>query len=284
VENKERTVKIMNIHSFFFLCNLLDTLNTFVSEASMGEAMNSQTESMTKPSNRVRDQLIVTHLSYAKKIAHKIIAQLPSHLDKDDLISAAVIGLIMAAERFDPSRGVTFKVFSEQRIRGTIIDELRAQDWLSRSLREKFKLLEHEFSALEQKLGRDPSSEEVATAMGISQEDYFQLLDDVHYLSVISLHDTWEDDSGSPFGLLDILEDESAEDPHVRFAEQQTTEILSAAIKELPEKEREIISRYYYDDRSLKEIGASLQLHESRVSQLHGQAILRLRVKMKGFQ
>jgi RNA polymerase sigma factor for flagellar operon FliA len=249
-----------------------------------GDSMNILAEEqITEPVNRIRDQLIVTHLPYAKKIAMKLISQLPAHLDRDDLLSAAVIGLIMAAERFDPARGVTFKTFSEQRIRGTIIDELRAQDWLSRSLRDKFKLLEREFSQLEQQLGRDPLSEEVASAMGISQDEYFQLLDDVHYLSVISLNDTWEDDSGSPFGLLDVLEDESAEDPHFQVEETQAAEILSAAINELPEKEREIISRYYYDDRSLKEISASMQLHESRVSQLHGQAILRLRVKMKGF-
>jgi len=244
--------------------------------------MQSATALVTEPDNRIRDQLIVAHLPHVKKLATKIIARLPAHIDRDDLLSAAVVGLIMAAERFDPDRGVTFKTFAEQRIRGTIIDELRSQDWLSRSLRDKFKLLEREFSRLEQALGRDPTSEEVAHAMGMSQDEYLQLLDDVHYLSVISLNDSWDDDSGSPFGLLDVLEDKSAENPHDQVAEQQTAAILSAAIEQLPEKEREIISHYYYDDHSLKEISDAMHMHESRISQLHGQALLRLRVKIRG--
>src|SRR5512138_2106537 len=115
--------------------------------------------------NRERDELIVTHLSHAKRIVRKIASKLPPHLDRDDLMSAAVIGLIMAANRFDPSRGVQFLSFAEQRIRGTILDELRAQDLLTRSLRERFKLLEKKFAELEQRLGRDPTSDEVAESM-----------------------------------------------------------------------------------------------------------------------
>ena len=231
--------------------------------------------------NSARDELIVSHLQFAKQITQKIAFQLPSHLDRDDLMSAAVIGLVMAAERFDPTRGIQFKTYAEHRIRGTILDELRNQDWLSRSLRDRFKLLEREFTSLEQQLGRDPTSEEVAQAMGISLDDYFQLLDDVHYLSVISLDDNWEDEDGSPFGLLDVLENETAADPHEEVHVQQTSIFVSRAIDELPDKEREIISRYYYEDLSLKDIGERLKLHESTVCQLHGQAILRLRVKLR---
>ena len=244
--------------------------------------MNELAEDLNDESfNTFRDELIVSHLAFAKQVTQKIAVQLPGHLDRDDLMSAAVIGLIMAAERFDPNRGIKFKTYAEQRIRGTIIDELRAQDWLSRSLREKFKQLERTFSALEQKLARDPTGEEVAAAMGISLEEYFQLLDDVHYLSVISLDDSWDDDEGSPFGLLDVLESTEAHDPHIQVADQQIADQLTSAIRELPEKEQEIISQYYYEDRSLKEIAEQLHLHESRVCQLHGQAILRLRVRMK---
>ena len=231
--------------------------------------------------NRLRDELIVDHLGHAKRIVRKIASQLPPHLDRDDLMSAAVIGLIMAAERFDPSRGVQFLSFAEQWIRGTILDELRAQDWLSRSLREKFKRLERTFTELERELGRDPSSEEVAKAMELSLEDYFGILDDVHYLSVVSLDNSWEDSEGSPFGLLDVIVDDSVEGPHDQMVRQQTTDLLLEAIAELPEKEQEIVTRYYYEDKNLREIGALMNLKESRVCQLHGQAILRLRVKLR---
>jgi RNA polymerase sigma factor for flagellar operon FliA len=243
--------------------------------------MTTEQAHKTESRNMVRDELIVTHLSHAKRIMWKIASQLPPHLDRDDLMSAAVIGLIMAAERFDPSRGVQFLTYAELRIRGTILDELRAQDWLSRSLRDKFKRLDKTFSELERELGRDPSSEEVAVAMGLNLDDYFSLLDDVHYLSVVSIDDSWESSDGSPFGLMDILEDASIEGPHDQIVRQQTSDLLLEAIDELPEKEREIVSRYYYEDKSLKEIGEMLNLKESRICQLHGQAIMRLRVKLR---
>lgn len=231
-----------------------------------------------------RDELIVSHLPLVKYLVNKIASQLPPHLDRDDLMSAAVIGLITAAERFDPTRGVQFKTFVEQRIRGTIMDELRSQDWLTRSLREKFKKLEREFAILEQKLGRNPTSEEVAAAMEIDLEEYFHLLEEVHFLSVVSLDDSWEDADGSPFGLLDVLEDERVVNPQNQMMARQTVDGLADAIEGLPEKERIVVTLYYYEELNLKEIGAVLSLTESRICQLHSQAIMRLRTKMKGYR
>jgi len=228
-----------------------------------------------------RDELVVTHLPLVKFIVDRIASSLPPHLDRDDLRSAAVIGLISAAERFDPSRGVQFKTFAEQRIRGTIMDELRAQDWLTRSLRDKFKKLEREFSHLEQRLGRNPSSDEVALAMGLELKDYFRLLEEIHLLSFVSLDDAWHDEDGAPFGLLDVLEDKGTESPQSQLIARQTVERLAEAIDNLPEKERIVITLYYYEELNLKEIGAVLDLTESRISQLHSQAIIRLRGKMK---
>jgi RNA polymerase sigma factor for flagellar operon FliA len=228
-----------------------------------------------------RDELVVSHLPLVKFIVDRIASSLPPHLDRDDLRSAAVIGLISAAERFDPSRGVQFKTFAEQRIRGTVMDELRAQDWLTRSLRDKFKRLEREFSALEQRLGRNPSSDEVALAMGLELKDYFRLLEEIHLLSFVSLDDAWHDEDGSSFGLLDVLEDKGTESPQSQLIARQTVERLAEAIDNLPEKERIVITLYYYEELNLKEIGAVLDLTESRISQLHSQAIIRLRGKMK---
>ncbi len=229
-----------------------------------------------------RDELVVSHLPLVKFIVDRIASSLPPHLDRDDLGSAAVIGLISAAERFDPSRGVQFKTFAEQRIRGTIMDELRAQDWLTRSLRDKFKKLEKEFSLLEQRLGRNPSSDEVAVAMGLELKDYFRLLEEIHLLSFVSLDDAWHDEDGAPFGLLDVLEDKGTESPQNQMIARQTVERLAEAIDTLPEKERIVITLYYYEELNLKEIGAVLDLTESRISQLHSQAIVRLRAKLKG--
>ena len=228
-----------------------------------------------------RDELVVSHLPLVKFLVDRIASALPPHLDRDDLRSAAVIGLISAAERFDPSRGVLFKTFAEQRIRGTIMDELRSQDWLTRSLRDKFKRLEREFSALEQRFGRNPTSEEVAAAMGMELEEYFHLLDEIHFLSFVSLDDAWMDEDGSPLGLLDVLEDKGIESPQNQLIARQTVENLAEAIDGLPEKERIVITLYYYEELNLKEIGAVLSLTESRISQLHSQALLRLRGRMK---
>lgn len=231
-----------------------------------------------------RDELIVSHLPLVKFLVGKIAAQLPPHLDREDLMSAAVIGLITAAERFDPMRGVQFKTFVEQRIRGTIMDELRSQDWLTRSLREKFKRLEREFAVLEQRLGRNPTSEEVASAMEMDLNDYFRLLEEVHFLSVVSLDDSWEDEEGSPFGLLDVLEDERVVNPQNQLMARQMVDGLAEAIEGLPEKERIVVTLYYYEELNLKEIGAILSLTESRICQLHSQAIMRLRAKMKSYR
>ena len=231
-----------------------------------------------------RDDLIVSHLPLVKFLVGRIATQLPPHLDQDDLMSAAVIGLITAAERFDPSRGVQFKTFAEQRIRGTIIDELRSQDWLTRSLRDKFKKLEREFAMLEHRLGRNPTSEEVAKSLDISVDEYHQMLEEIHLLSFVSLDESWEDEDGSPFGLLDILEDKGIENPQSQLMARQMLDSLTEAIEGLPEKERLVITFYYYEELNLKEIGAVLDLSESRISQLHSQAIVRLRAKMKNMR
>jgi RNA polymerase sigma factor FliA len=230
---------------------------------------------------QTRDELIISHLPLVKFIVGRISAKLPPHLDPQDLMSVAIIGLITSADRFDPSRGILFKTFAEKRIRGTIMDELRSQDWLPRTLREKYKRLEKEFSRLEQQLRRNPTSDEIAEALGIGLDEYHQLLEEVHTLSFVSLDDCQEDGDGTPFGLLDFLEDNSAENPQNQLIAVQLVKSLGEAIETLPEKERIVITLYYYEELNLKEIGEVLSLTESRISQLHSQAVLRLRTKMK---
>lgn len=229
-----------------------------------------------------RDELVVSHLPLVKFIVDWIASSLPPHLDRDDLRSAAVIGLISAAERYDPSRGVQFKSFAEQRIRGNIMDELRAQDRLTRSRREKLKRQEREFSHLEQRLGRNPSSDEVALAMGLELQDYYRLLGEIPLFSFFSLDDARHNEDGAPFGHLDVLEGKGVETPQDQLIARQTVERLAEAIDDLPEKERIVITLYYFEELNLKAIGAVLDLSESRMSQLRSQALIRLRGKMKG--
>ncbi|MRR53129.1 MAG: FliA/WhiG family RNA polymerase sigma factor [Deltaproteobacteria bacterium] len=234
---------------------------------------------VSTPQNR--DELVLSHLPLVKYLVGRISSKLPPHLDQQDLMSVAVIGLITAAERFDPRRGILFKTFAEKRVMGSIMDELRAQDWLPRTLREKYKRLEHEFSVLEQKLGRNPSSEEVASAMGMDLEKYFQLMEEVHSLSFMSLEDFHEDDEGSSFGFLNFLSDNGKENPQNQMMAKQLLQVLGNAIESLPDKERLVVTLYYYEELNLKEIGEIMGLTESRISQLHSQAVIRLKVKMK---
>ena len=247
--------------------------------------MNSLAKGYMEESQRValssRDELIVSHLPLVKYLVKRIAANLPSYLDEDDLISVAVIGLITSAERFEPSRGIMFKTFAEQRIKGTIYDELRAQDWFSRSVREKYKRLERETTALSHKLGRDPDGGEIAEALNMELEEYYQLLREVHAYAFMSLDESWQDDEGNSVSLLDMLEDANSGNPQNQLIKRQVVESLGAAIDILPEKEKLVITLYYFEEMNLKEIGEIIGLTESRVSQLHSQAIMRLRSKLK---
>lgn len=228
-----------------------------------------------------RERLIVEHIPLVRYIVARMSAKLPPHLDQQDLTSSAMIGLINAADRFDPARGVLFKTFAEQHIRGTILDELRSYDVLSRSMRDKYKRLERELHRLENLLGRHPTSEEVAGALAMSLDDYFELLDDVHVFTFISLDDSWEGEDGSPLCLADVLCEVEEKNPQQQVMAIQLAEALGQAIDTLPEKERQAVTLYYNEDLNLKEIGELLGLTESRISQLISQAMVRLRSRLR---
>lgn len=231
--------------------------------------------------DKEREQLIIDHIPLVNYLVNRIAAKLPQHLDQQDLVSAAMIGLINAADRFDPARGVMFKTFAEQHIRGTILDELRSYDVLSRSMRDKYKRLTKELCSLEHRFGRNPSGEEVASALGISLDEYYVLLDDVHVFTFISLDDSWEDDNGNPLCLADVLCESEARSPQQQVMKIQLAEALGLAIDSLPEKERLAVTLYYTEDFNLKEIGETLGLTESRISQLLSQAMVRMRGRLK---
>jgi len=228
-----------------------------------------------------REQLILEHIPQMRYLVAKMAAKLPPHLDLQDLMSAAMIGLINAADRFDSTRGVLFKTFAEQHVRGTILDELRSYDMLSRSMRDKYKRLERELRRLEHLFGRNPTSEEVAEALEMSLDDYYTLLDDVHVFTFISLDDTWEGEDGSTLCLADVLCETEAKNPQQLVITKQLAEALGHAIDTLPVKERQSITLYYNEDLNLKEIAELLGLTESRISQIISQAMVRLRSRLR---
>lgn len=231
-----------------------------------------------------RETLIVEHLPLVKYLVNRIAAQLPAHIDVQDLSGSAVVGLINAADRFDPARGVQFKTFAEQHIRGAILDELRASDSMSRTMRDKCKLVEREIRTLEHKLGRNPTGNEVAESLQISMDDYYRLLDDIHEFCFISIDDSWDDDEGHPLSLADILGDDESRGPQSLLMSKQLAQAMGSSIESLPEKERLAVTMYYYEEMNLKEIGAVMELTESRICQILSQAMARLRSKMKGYR
>ena len=235
-------------------------------------------------SQQLRETMITSHLPLVRYLVNRFMAQLPAHLDSQDLASAAVIGLINAADRFDPERGVLFKTFAEQHIRGAILDELRANDNLSRTMRDRCKMVEREMQTQERRLGRNPSVEEMAQALQISLDDYYSLLDDIHEYSFISFEDSWDDEEGHPLSLADVLGDDEAKNPQNRAIAGQLAQSLGTAIEALPEKERLAVTLYYYEEMNLKEIGSVLGLTESRICQILSQAMVRLKGKMKPFR
>jgi RNA polymerase sigma factor for flagellar operon FliA len=234
------------------------------------------------PVNSTREKLVLEYAPLIKYIAQKIAARLPANIELDDLISSGVIGLMDAMEKYDSSRDNKFKTYAEFRIRGAILDELRAQDWVPRSVREKAKILERCFAKIEQSLGRQAKEEEVVAELGISQDEYHELLNQVRSVSLLSYDDISHFSKADKRALHGAGET-GAKTPtpysEVNIAYIKLT--ISEAIQDLPEKQRLVLSLYYYEDLNLKEIGRVLDVTESRVSQLHTQAIIRLKAKLK---
>ena len=231
---------------------------------------------------KIRTKVINEFSPLIKYIASRIAIRLPPHIDLNDLINAGVIGLIDAIEKFDASKQIKFKTYAEFRIRGAILDELRSMDWVPRSVRQKARKVEDAYARLEYNLGRPASDEEVAQEMQIDIDSFHKLLSETASVSLLSLDDHGENDSDlSKKNLLEfIMQDEKDWPSHkIRYAEVRDT--VAKAIQSLPEKERMIISLYYYDELTMKEIGQVLKFTESRVSQIHTKSILRLRSKMQ---
>ncbi len=222
-----------------------------------------------------RDALLLEHLPTVRYLARRIHERLPQHVDLDDLISAGVVGLIDAFSKFDHNKKVQFKSYAQFRIRGAILDSLRTLDWSPRELRRKGRAVEEAIRSSTQRLGRAPSEQEIAGAMELSLNDYQQLLGDLKGLEIGSLHMERTEDSGDE--ELAYIPGAPEDDPLFRCLKGEMKQRLADAIDELPEKERLVLTLYYYEELTMKEIGLTLGVVESRVSQIHSSAVLRLR-------
>lgn len=229
-----------------------------------------------------KSDTLTKYAPLVRRLALQLIAKLPASVELDDMIQAGMLGLLDAANRYQENQGAQFETYASQRIRGAMLDELRANDWLSRGLRQSSRSVDAAIQALEQKLARAPSEREIAQAMKLSLEEYQHLLQEIHGSQLVY----YEDQEGGS-NENSFLDRQSAgsdranyDDPLERILESCMRHTLVEAIAQMPERERLLLSLYYEQEMNLREIGAVLEVSQSRVCQLHSQAISRLRVKL----
>jgi RNA polymerase sigma factor for flagellar operon FliA len=229
-----------------------------------------------------RDRLLLEHLPTVRYLARRIHERLPQHVELDDLISAGVVGLIDAFSKFDHTKQVQFKSYAQFRIRGAILDSLRTLDWSPRELRRKGRAVEEAIRSATHKLGRVPVEPEIAREMDLGLGEYQQLLGELKGLEIGSLHMERTEDSGDE--EMAYLPGSPDEDPLFRCLQGEMKQRLTDAIEELPEKERMVLTLYYYEELTMKEIGLTLGVVESRVSQIHSSAVVRMRAALAGLR
>lgn len=246
-------------------------------------AKNQLTQNESSNVNKTkRDKLIIDHLPLVKYIVGKIMICLPPHVDQEDLNESGIIGLIEAADKFNENKQVKFKTYAFHRIRGSIIDYLRLQDWVPRSVREKESLIKNTYNTLEQKLNRSPQVEEVAEEMGISCDQLDKIFAEINVCSLLNLEDIKfgkSDENG--IKADEVIKDNQAVNPLDVLETKEELKVLENTLSNLNPKERMVLTLYYYEDMLLKEIAEVMNLSESRISQLHHRALITIRSKVK---
>jgi RNA polymerase sigma factor for flagellar operon FliA len=232
--------------------------------------------------SRLRERLILHYSPLVKYVAGRVGVGLPPNIEQADLVSYGIFGLIDAIEKFDLERAIKFETYAISRIKGAIIDELRAIDWIPRSVRYKAREVEKAYAALEAKLHRTPTESEVAGELGITLDELHTIFSQVSFVNVIALDELLNvgGERGDKLSLVDTLEDTRAEDPVEVFETEETKYLLSRAINTLPEREKIVVTLYYYEGLTLAEIGQVLGVTESRICQMHTKAVLQLRAKL----
>ena len=226
-----------------------------------------------------QERVLLEHLPIVRFLARRIHERLPQHVDIEDLVSAGVVGLMDAFAKFDPGKKVQFRSYAQFRIRGAILDSLRTLDWSPRELRRKGRAVEEAIRVLTARMGRAPGEAEVAAEMALGLDEYQQLLGDLKGLEIGTLHVERNEDSGEE--QLAYVPGKPEEDPLFRCLRGELEERLTGAIANLPDRERLVMTLYYYEEMTMREIGLALGVVESRVSQVHGSAVVHLRAALK---
>lgn len=230
---------------------------------------------------KIRERLLLAYLPLVKYVAGKMMFSLPTCVDYNDLLSAGVMGLIGALDRFDPNHGVKFETFVLPRIKGAILDELRTLDWAPRSLRSKARMVERASEQLEKELGRAATGQEIADEMDMDIEDYGNVLTELSKASLLSLDGSRAEDNEQVTSMYDLLQNPEAVDPQDHIETREMKKLLVQAIEGLNEQEKIVMALYYYEELTLKEIGQVLHITESRVSQIHSKAVEKLKSALK---
>ena len=233
-------------------------------------------------SKTAKDKLLVEYAYLVKFVGGRIAINLPASVDRDDIVSSGIMGLIKAVETFEPERGFKFETYAGHKIRGAILDELRSLDWVPRSVRQKSRELQKVYAKLENELGRIPYDDEVCDELGITIEEYEKVLSDVAPSTIVSLEEAMPDrgSDSKEIRLIDTIEDPGSDNPLKMLGFSEVKNILKDTIANLPEKEKLVVALYHFEELTLKEIGVVLNISESRVSQIHSKAILKLRSRL----
>ncbi|HEY8984921.1 MAG TPA: RNA polymerase sigma factor WhiG [Streptomyces sp.] len=234
---------------------------------------------------RLREQLILHYSPLVKYVAGRVSVGLPPNVEQADFVSSGIFGLIDAIEKFDVGREIKFETYAITRIRGAMIDELRALDWIPRSVRQKARNVERAYATLEARLRRTPSEQEVAAELGIAVEDLHAVFSQLSLANVVALDELLHvgSESGDGLSFVDTLEDHAADNPVEIAEDRELRRFLARAINTLPDREKTVVTLYYYEGLTLAEIGNVLGVTESRVSQIHTKSVLQLRAKLAGF-
>ncbi|GJM43976.1 MAG: RNA polymerase sigma factor WhiG [Gemmatimonadota bacterium] len=233
-------------------------------------------------SPEIREKLVLRYVSLVKYVAGRLAIGLPPSVQADDLISSGILGLMDAIDKYDLERDTRFETYAVTRIRGAILDELRALDWIPRSTRQKARKLENAYVELENSLGRQATTEEIAKRLNLSTTALYSLVDEVRSTNLVSLDEFVQGKDGDgQTRLVDAVEDKLSLDPTDRIDIEDIKDVMNGAILRLPSRERLVIALYYYEELTLKEIGSILNVSESRISQIHTKAIVRLRGKLR---
>ena len=234
------------------------------------------------PVERVpREQLLARYTPLIKYVVERLAVGLPKNVDHEDLMSAGMLGLLDAYDKFDDKKGTKFETYAVWRIKGAVLDQLRALDWASRSIRRKAREVDASMRRLDQRLGRAASEEEIAKEAKMPLGDYHRLMDQVRGAVLLSLDEVRTPEDGDSIGLADMIEDPSTPDVLARIEEEETRALLLETLNALPEQERVVVALYYYEHMTLREIGLTLGISESRVSQVHSRAVVRLKSRVR---